>query len=468
MTPIIVMAFMITRRVGATYTSKEKDSSVNSNAIVKESLTAIKTVTAYGGQRKELTKYEQYLVQGKQAGIKKGLYTGFCQAFINIVLYASFALIFCSRKVPVLKNFNLVIPSGKITAIIGGSGCGNNENEQDLIKALHNIKITLGLTVVVIAHRLSTIQQADNIVCMEHGRGIVEQGRHEELMAHDGLYKQFYMTQQNPIVSVVTKEEELTTTTININENNDGAMEQPTDVQRISPANDNSKVAMFLIEILKLNRSEWFYMCLGCAASLIYGAITPAFALIFSELYALFIEQDYQKQEVQARNYAIIIFFIGVLGGICQMSFTSSFAKSGEELMAKLRLMSFKAILRQEIGWFDRKENNIFTLVNNLYADINALKSLNGMNIGIFFNAIGAIVTAFVIAFRIHWQLTLIILCFAPVIILTSIFLQGQQFSTNIGNKNKVKTKTTSHAEKGNKVGKSKEQEQAVSLLCHR
>jgi ABC-type multidrug transport system fused ATPase/permease subunit len=54
-----------------------------------------------------------------------------------------------------------------------------------------------GRTSFVIAHRLSTIAHADRILVLENGR-IVEQGRHEELMAASGRYREMVDLQTHP------------------------------------------------------------------------------------------------------------------------------------------------------------------------------------------------------------------------------------------------------------------------------
>jgi ATP-binding cassette subfamily B protein len=51
-----------------------------------------------------------------------------------------------------------------------------------------------GRTSIVIAHRLSTVLQADQILVVDDGH-IVERGRHDELLAQNGLYADLYRTQ---------------------------------------------------------------------------------------------------------------------------------------------------------------------------------------------------------------------------------------------------------------------------------
>ncbi|APU69665.1 ABC transporter ATP-binding protein [Christiangramia flava] len=79
----------------------------------------------------------------------------------------------------VLKNPPLMILDEATSAL-------DTESEKLVQKALENMM--KNRTSVVIAHRLSTIQNADNIVVMQRGE-IVEQGKHQELIAKNGTYK---------------------------------------------------------------------------------------------------------------------------------------------------------------------------------------------------------------------------------------------------------------------------------------
>lgn len=62
------------------------------------------------------------------------------------------------------------------------------ENEDRLQKAIE--ALTRDKTIIMIAHRLKTVRHADQILVIDHGR-IVQQGRHEELIAQPGIYADF-------------------------------------------------------------------------------------------------------------------------------------------------------------------------------------------------------------------------------------------------------------------------------------
>lgn len=68
----------------------------------------------------------------------------------------------------------------------------DTETEQLIQQAIE--RVMMGRTSIVVAHRLSTIQRADRIIVLHHGK-IREQGTHQELLLHRGLYWKLYRLQ---------------------------------------------------------------------------------------------------------------------------------------------------------------------------------------------------------------------------------------------------------------------------------
>ncbi|MGI5089906.1 ABC transporter ATP-binding protein [Treponema vincentii] len=66
------------------------------------------------------------------------------------------------------------------------------ENERMIQTALQ--ELLKNKTVIMIAHKLSTIRNADQILVLENGT-IIERGTHDELIAHNGLYRRLWNIQ---------------------------------------------------------------------------------------------------------------------------------------------------------------------------------------------------------------------------------------------------------------------------------
>ncbi len=85
-----------------------------------------------------------------------------------------------------------ILADKKLLILDEATSSVDTRTEEEIQKAMDTL--TRGRTSFIIAHRLSTIRNADLILVMDHG-DIVEQGKHEELLAKGGFYADLYNSQ---------------------------------------------------------------------------------------------------------------------------------------------------------------------------------------------------------------------------------------------------------------------------------
>ena len=85
-----------------------------------------------------------------------------------------------------------ILADNKIMILDEATSSVDTRTEQQIQKAMN--RLMEGRTSFVIAHRLSTIRDAELILVMKDG-DIIEQGKHEELLAKNGFYAELYNSQ---------------------------------------------------------------------------------------------------------------------------------------------------------------------------------------------------------------------------------------------------------------------------------
>ena len=83
----------------------------------------------------------------------------------------------------------MILSEPKVVILDEATSSLDTETEKKLHQALSNF--LQHRTTLIIAHRLSAVRQADHIYVFEDGH-IIEQGKHEDLLLNDGLYRRLY------------------------------------------------------------------------------------------------------------------------------------------------------------------------------------------------------------------------------------------------------------------------------------
>uniref|UniRef100_A0A7M4FBR5 Bile salt export pump n=1 Tax=Crocodylus porosus TaxID=8502 RepID=A0A7M4FBR5_CROPO len=92
--PLIGIGAAIYGLAVAKLTSQELDAYAKAGAVADEVLSSIRTVAAFGGERKEVERYDKNLVFAQRWGIRKGIIMGFFTGYMWFIIFLCYALAF--------------------------------------------------------------------------------------------------------------------------------------------------------------------------------------------------------------------------------------------------------------------------------------------------------------------------------------------------------------------------------------
>ncbi|GJM93457.1 hypothetical protein PR202_ga10015 [Eleusine coracana subsp. coracana] len=263
-----------------------------------------------------------------------------------------------------------IIKSPKILLLDEATSALDVESERIVQEALN--RITVDRTTLVVAHRLTTVRNADCISVVQQGK-IVEQGPHDKLVMNpDGAYSQLIRLQES-------------------------RGEEHKSDRRASDLRSKSRSLSLKRSISRNSRGNSsrhsFTLPFGLPDSgqLLEGNNTN--------------EENPNEQVAESIISIVSIpveyFLFGIAGG---------------KLIERIRALSFRSIMHQEVAWFDDPSNSSGALGAKLSVDALNVKRLMGDNLALLVQIIATLITGFVIAMIADWKLCLIIICVIPLV----------------------------------------------------
>lgn len=125
---------------------------------------------------------------------------------------------------------------------------------------------------------------------------------------------------------------------------------------------------------------------------------------------------NHQRRHDGDRN--ALWFFLIAICSACTIGVQNYFfASTAAQLTAKLRSLSFKAILRQDVEFFDKEENSTGQLTSSLSDNPQKINGLAGVTLGAIVQSFSTLIGGFVIGLAFAWKIGLVGIACTPLLV---------------------------------------------------
>ncbi|RFU81921.1 abc multidrug transporter mdr1 [Trichoderma arundinaceum] len=195
---------------------------------------------------------------------------------------------------------------------------------------------------------------------------------------------------------------------------------------------DSSRVSVNFFGLYRYADSlDCLIIAVSAICAITAGAILPLLSLTSAFQSISLNTIAYHDFESQLNKNVLYFVYIGIAEFVAVYVSTVGFIYTGEHITQKIRQEYLKAILRQNIAYFDNLGAGEIT--TRITADTNLIQDGISQKIGLTLTAIATFITAFIIAYVKYWKLALI--CTSTIICLLLVMSGGSKFIVQFNKK---------------------------------